>query len=875
MTTETTPHTLATLPTPTTGRVLVLALALAAIGGFAGNAVHTAVYGEAWIDELNRCVELIGLPAGADVATDLAANAALQVCRGESERLRGALQLAGWVGIALVSLAVVLLAPVVIRRRRGLRALSPALVGVRDHVGTLGSSMGLREPPKVELGRSGQRDAFCYGAPGRPVLVLPPAIAVRVGRADLFDPVVRHELAHVRHRDVSLAWLARSFLLVAGVSATIPMATTVVGAPIGAATDYLWRVVVLVALGFLVARSVLRTREHLADLAADQPESRESSETGGEAAGGDELAGGLRALLSRSAMRPVPGGWRRWVAHHPTPAERVAVLDHPPAIARTGFAEGFLPAFFAAVAAPAVLTMATSLLTGTSSQLEAFGLTAAAVGLALGGSVGVAAWRAASLEASTGEPLLHDAALAAGVGLGIAAGELAAPQNSWTGATAGLTIWALLVPGLLAAGATTLVCGLARASAGRVPRVWWIVLATSVVLGLPLWAAWVVRLPDALGVAFLPIALVFGLQGWVPVLVVLAMVGVATLSRGNRAWGDLAVGALAGVVAGGVLVAIRLSQAPLATDGEKIAFFHLVLELTIGAAVVAAAALSVLGGPRGAAAGLVALPAATVACLGAFLVLNTARGGSVDGPFLESLLHPTLVVGALGVVVVALLGLLPGGASRRPATGSSMVLAGVAALVGGLLLVLSGPFLLPDASEAGVIGVGGGISGTPGTDGTAGAESPSGTDGTASATPTQTPEPTESTPTGLDPSPEEYLTLVPVLDTQVLTITGIVDTAASLAASAESADLLRSEVAPSLAELGEQVEGITPSDPATADAHDHLRRTVAALRGYLDAVIAFHEGTDPTAAGTAALRRSEEVDAYNAWTFALVGLNAG
>jgi Zn-dependent protease with chaperone function len=55
-------------------------------------------------------------------------------------------------------------------------------------------------------------------------------LAVHWRRAQLFDPVLRHELAHVRHGDVPLALLARSVGLIPAPLLALPL---VVGLLIG------------------------------------------------------------------------------------------------------------------------------------------------------------------------------------------------------------------------------------------------------------------------------------------------------------------------------------------------------------------------------------------------------------------------------------------------------------------------------------------------------------------------------------------------------------------------------------------------------------------------------------------------------------------
>ena len=74
----------------------------------------------------------------------------------------------------------------------------------------LAAEAGLPHPPLVFVGDASQHDAFSFGLPGQYAVALPPGLAVRCRIAALFDPVLRHELTHIRHRDVMLGWSARA-----------------------------------------------------------------------------------------------------------------------------------------------------------------------------------------------------------------------------------------------------------------------------------------------------------------------------------------------------------------------------------------------------------------------------------------------------------------------------------------------------------------------------------------------------------------------------------------------------------------------------------------------------------------------------------------
>jgi Zn-dependent protease with chaperone function len=199
-------------PAPTTVRFLVLLVALLGSGLFVGNWLHGEVSGREWV-QLTLACETRAQEQTADLdglqqleRKQRIANA----CRADAERERAGFALGGAAAVGLGGLIVLYVAPSVIERRRRLRPPGPRLEPMRERFEELAADTGLARTPLPVLGSSTQRDAFSYGAPGRYRVALPPAVAVRWRDQELFDPLLRHELAHVRHRDVTWAWLARS-----------------------------------------------------------------------------------------------------------------------------------------------------------------------------------------------------------------------------------------------------------------------------------------------------------------------------------------------------------------------------------------------------------------------------------------------------------------------------------------------------------------------------------------------------------------------------------------------------------------------------------------------------------------------------------------
>jgi Peptidase family M48 len=229
----------------------------------------------------------------------------------------------------------------------------------------------------------------------------------------LFDPVLRHELAHVRHGDVPLAWLARSIGFVLAPLLVLPL---VVGLLIGdssLAPNYLWRAGLLGAVVVLVSAQLLRSREHDADLRAAQL-------SGGPAA--------VSTVLTAFSPGQATRWFRRPLAKHPSSAQRVAVLERPAAAASVTFLDGFAAAFLAALVVPLLVTLLIAATVGTVSTTVAEMTAAVLVGALLGGSVGLAQWGACVIgRVST----IHFSPwpAACGVSAGLAVGEMASLGN--------------------------------------------------------------------------------------------------------------------------------------------------------------------------------------------------------------------------------------------------------------------------------------------------------------------------------------------------------------------------------------------------------------------------------------------------------------
>ena len=273
----------------------------------------------------------------------------------------------------------------------------------------IAEEVGVRRAPTLMLGPVGLRDAFTYGTPRHYRVALPPAAAVRWRDARLFDPVMRHELAHLRHHDVPLAWLARSVWWVLAPLLLLPVVVGVAEGDTSLLPGYAWRAVVLAAVVQVVSSALLRSREHDADLRAAQ--------TDPEAIAG--VVGGAREPAGRSP-------WRRALARHPSPAARLAVLERPERHTRVTFLDGAVTGFLAGLVIPLVVATVTPLLSGTEKVDLAWVAAALVAGPLIAGSVGLGLCRAALVNRLRGAT-----APVAPVAAGLAAGSSSATRRRW------------------------------------------------------------------------------------------------------------------------------------------------------------------------------------------------------------------------------------------------------------------------------------------------------------------------------------------------------------------------------------------------------------------------------------------------------------
>jgi Zn-dependent protease with chaperone function len=665
-------------PSPTTSRYLVFVVALLTAGLFVGNWLHNELVGDDWARVVARCMEesqqqATTLPA--EQAT-LERSAAAGRCQAAVERRRAAFAFAGMAAAGAAGLLVLYLAPGVIERRRRLRPLGPRLEAAAERVAALAAQARLGRTPTPVLGTSKQRDGFSYGTPGRYRIALPPAVAVRWRDEKLFDPLVRHELAHVRHRDVALAWLARSVWYALAPLLALPIVQGLLTGDRSLLPDYLWRAALLGVTVQLVSSALLRSREHDADLRAAR------------------APGGAQAIATVVAQaREVGRGpwYRRPFANHPSPARRLAVLDRPELAADVTFLDGFTAAFLGALAIPLVEMAFVSTFTGSGHVDLAHVIAALVAGPLLGGSVGLGLWRAAHVQRVAGQPTWPTPA-AFGVAVGLILGHVASLATT-AGERLGLANpLALAVLGSAGLGATVLAAGLGEiwadaAPAARHARISWIVaLAVNAVLfAAVLWvSASLETLLGAAGWLAGRLWLETLVASW-PMLVAVTLLAVTVtwalvasrsgavtpawlVEQGeSQPWPTIGhrslvqattVGMAVGLAAVATQVAFRAVAGSASSPAVQEQRYYMFIWLAAAAGATAALALAMFAPRRGVGAGALAGPLACLIAVAGFLAMNTVLGGRIDVGFVTGVARPPLALGLVLTVVVAPAGLL-------------------------------------------------------------------------------------------------------------------------------------------------------------------------------------------------------------------------
>ncbi|WP_341358325.1 M48 family metalloprotease [Georgenia sp. M64] len=554
----------------------------------------------------------------------------------------------------------------------------PQSPGARRHADVAAQAGLVPAPELVWNPQDPRTGALALGRPGRYLVRVTPALLGTARRRPAtYDAVVRHELAHVRHHDVALAYLALYSWYATLPVLAVPVVLRLAGGDRSLLPSYLVRAVALASAVYLARAFLLRRREHEADLRA----AMWSGDPHGVAAVFGRVPGPPGHRLLRK---------RRLLALHPTGPERVAYVLDPGRRARLSPATLLVAGFAAGAALPLLQALAAeafawdALTAARAARAVSFG--------GLGAVVGAEVWRTGSVGRPVNGPgrtAATGAALAAGVAVGalLSLGGTGLVQGSAVDAVAagltGLLLGAVLVVGReLAAGPPRAVAlGAAVACA----------LAADAVTGV---AELVAGGLSVFVLAFLPFVAAQSPAAW---LLGLAVVAVATgaLVRDRRTdhHRRLATAAVAGLVGAAAAVVAGAVADELGLGG------------LIWAPVGAALAVLVVVGVRGLADGVLAGAVTVVLAAPAGVVVAAVRaGGPLGTDGVWAVLEP-----AAATVTLAGLPLLAGvGVLRRPGApreaGRLVLVTTVVALVSAVTTAVLAPADSPAPSDAGALG---------------------------------------------------------------------------------------------------------------------------------------------------------------------------
>lgn len=717
------------LPAASTARFVLLAVVLLITGAFSGTWLYLLIGSERYVAHASAC------QADARRATDGLPGPLAEIarvpqedwCRASEERRRAMFMLGGvlvtWAG----GVVIVLAGPAVKERRRRLRPADPASPASR-YAARLAVELGLRRPPRLRIGRLDLKDPFSYGRPGDHRIALPKTLLVaRVENPALFDAVLRHEMAHLRHGDVAWSRVAASIWYVLAPTLIAPVALSLAGPGRPLVADYLWRAAVLAVVVHLVVAATLRDREFDADLSA---------------AGECRLEPVAAAL---AYTRKAEGRWfeRGPLARHPGRERRLAVLRHPELATTVTFADGAVAAFLAATAVPLLVELIFTALAGTGSQSSAHVAGALTAGLLLGLVVGLALLRLVVVRRAVGVRV-SIIRVALGVGAGLTLGQAVSLSGTGAARLAGLDnpLW-LLAAFVFGVGATVLCAGavtLLADAAGRtrtaravwLPAVVFGTAAYAVAVwmaervefvgdtlgaeGLLVWAMTALHTPFVIAAASVLTVIVAGaaLAGGSARGPVWLTPGSPAESSPSLRWSPprtyavaaLLAGVAAGVSADTVMIANRVLRGAATAEAEQVTRYYTAVWIAVAGAAAVTLVLCVMSPQRGPALAAIAIPVAAGGASLALAAISTAQGlpPSLDAlGYFVKLSLPLAAMLAMVLVTSALFdsrahpGCSMGGAPASDGR-SEPLRPGIAAIAAGAVTVLfaGGVAVLPE-----------------------------------------------------------------------------------------------------------------------------------------------------------------------------------
>ncbi|GLX93411.1 M48 family metalloprotease [Herbidospora sp. NBRC 101105] len=269
-----------------------------------------------------------------------------------------------------------------------------------------------------------------FGLPGRHTVVLSMGTVLAYKEEPrVAEALLRHELAHIRNRDVGIAHVTVAVWWAFLLTGALPiMVATAVWNPAGLAAMALFLAVILLLL-WSSRTAVLRSREHHADVrAGDTPARME----------------GVKAAVERA--RPLSR--HRRLGNHPGPGRRTTVLTDPGRLSRPGAGELLTVGLLSGMCFGPVFDSFAYVNFESGPDAKAF-LPGVLFGALLSGTALVAVWRAVPAGLAGGGRLwVSAAAMTAGLLLGQWFVQ-SQSRNFWTGLERDPLAAALMAAGLL------------------------------------------------------------------------------------------------------------------------------------------------------------------------------------------------------------------------------------------------------------------------------------------------------------------------------------------------------------------------------------------------------------------------------------------